>query len=122
MTTKDTVLSYFDHLEQKRGWESFLAEDMKFSSFGTPVKHLAGKSEYLESTKRFFSMISKVKLKDLMVDGDKACAISRYELQPLVGPAFESDVAEVFEVHSGRIVSLAIYFDSAPYPKPPSAG
>lgn len=121
MTTKDTVLGYFDHLEMKRGWEPFLAEGMKFSSFGTPLKYLTSKSEYLESTKRFYSMISKVEVKDLIVDGNKACALTRYELQPPAGPTFESHVAELFEVHRGRIVSFAIYFDSAPYPKPPSA-
>lgn len=51
---------------------------------------------------------------DLLIDGDKACALTRYQLQPPAGPAF---VSEVFEVHDGQITALAIYFDCSPFPK-----
>jgi ketosteroid isomerase-like protein len=51
------------------------------------------------------------------VDGAKACALTRYELQPPGGRPFQSEVAEVIVVREGRIASLDIYFDSAPYPK-----
>lgn len=34
---------------------------------------------------------------------------------------FASDVAELFTVRDGKIDSFAIYFDTAPYPKPPGA-
>jgi len=37
--------------------------------------------------------------------------------QPNAGPEFASDVAEFFSVAGGKIASLAIYFDSAPFPK-----
>jgi ketosteroid isomerase-like protein len=121
MTTKDTVQGYFGSLKQKSGWEAFLAEGMAFSSFTTPIKQVAGKSAYLSSTSRFFSMITAVEVKDLIVDGDKACALTRYQLQPPGGPAIESHVAEVFKVREGKIASLEIYFDSAPFPKPPAA-
>ncbi len=52
-----------------------------------------------------------------MVDGDKACALTRYQLRPPNGNAFTSDVAELFTVKNGKIDSFAIYFDSAPFPK-----
>ena len=51
------------------------------------------------------------------VDGDKACALTRYQLQRPGSPAFESNVAEIFRVRDGKIVSFDIYFDSAPFPK-----
>jgi len=121
MTTKDTIQGYFDSLKQKSGWEAFLADGMAFTSFVTPVKKAAGKGGYLESTSRFFSMITAVEVKDLIVDGDRACALTRYKLKPPGGPAFESHVAEVFKVRDGKISSLEIYFDSAPFPKPPAA-
>ena len=121
MGTKGLIQEYFDSLEQKSGWEEFLADDIAFASFITPVKQMAGKSAYLESTSRFFSMISAVEVKNLIVDGDRACALTRYQLQPPAGPTFESHVAEVFEVKDGQIASLEIYFDSAPYPKPSAA-
>lgn len=62
-------------------------------------------------------MIAAVEVKDLLVDGDKACAFTRYELRPPAGQAFESYVAEVFRVRDGKISSFDIYFDSAPFPK-----
>jgi len=121
MTTKRIVQGYFDSLKQKSGWEAFLADDMAFTSFVTPIKQVAGKSAYLESTSRFFSMITAVEVKDLLVDGNGACALTRYRLQPPGGPAIESHVAEVFKVKDEKIASLEIYFDSAPFPKPPAA-
>lgn len=116
MTTRDTIQAYFESLRQKTGWEAFLSEDMSFTSYTTPIKRVTGRAAYLEATKRFFSMITAVEMKDLVVEGNKACALTRYELQPPGGPAFESHVAEVFEVREGRIRSFDIYFDSAPFP------
>jgi len=117
MTTRDTIQSYFGSLQQKTNWASFLSDDLRFTSFTTPNKHVTGRAAYLESTKRFFSMIAALEVKDLLIDGHKACALTRYQLQPPAGPAFSSDVAEVFEVRDGKINSLDIYFDSSPSPK-----
>lgn len=117
MTTKDTIEGYFSNLQQKTGWESFLSDDMTFTSFTSPIKRVSGRAAYLESTKRFYSMITAMEVRDLVVDGNKACALTRYQLQPPQGPAFGSDVAEVFAVRDGKITSFDIYFDSSPFPK-----
>lgn len=117
MTTRETLQAYFSGLEQKKDWHSFLADDMAFASFTTPVKRLSGRAAYLESTRRFYSMITTMKVKELIVDGELACALTHYELQPPGGSAFGSDVAEVFRVKAGKITSFHIYFDTAPYPK-----
>ena len=120
MTTRDTIQSYFKNLSAKSGWEGFLSDDMAFTSFTSPIKHVKGKNAYLEATKGFFSMIKALEIKSILVDGERACTFTRYELQAPGGPAFESHVAEVFEVRDGKIKSLEIYFDSAPFPKPKS--
>lgn len=118
MTPRETIQAYFDHLARKDGWESFLADDMLFTSLTSPSKQVQGKEAYLQATKRFYSMIVAVELRDLIIEGEKACALTRYELQPPnAGPIFRSDVAEVFSVRNGRIESFVIYFDSAPFPK-----
>jgi ketosteroid isomerase-like protein len=84
------------------------------------VKRITGRAAYLDATKRFYSMITSMEVRELMVDGDRACALTRYQLQPpRGGPAFLSDVAEVFGVRDGRISSLDIYFDTSPFPKQP---
>ena len=66
MTTKGIIQGYFDSLKKKSSWETFLADGMTFTSFVTPIKQTAGKSAYLESTRRFFSMITAVEVKDLI--------------------------------------------------------
>lgn len=62
-------------------------------------------------------MIAGLTVRDLLVDGERACALTRYQLQPPGRPGFKSDVAEVFVVRNGRIVAFDIYFDSAAFPK-----
>ena len=117
MTTKAVIEGYFASLKQRKGWDSFLAEDMVFTSFTSPVKQVTGKGAYLESTKRFYGRIVTFEVRNLLIDGDNACALTRYQLQRPGSPVFESNVAEVFRVRDGKIVSFDIYFDSAPFPK-----
>jgi ketosteroid isomerase-like protein len=117
MTTRDTIQGYFNALKQKTGWESFLSDDMVFTSFTTPLKRVSGKTAYLEATRRFYSMITAMEVRDLLIDGHRACALTRYQLQPPGGPSFASDVAEVFGVRDNKISSFDIYFDSSPFPK-----
>lgn len=117
MTTRDTIQTYFDSLKANSGWEVLLSEEIVFTSFTSPVKRVTGRGAYLEATKRFFSMIKALEIKRVLVDGERACVLTRYELQVPDGPAFETHVAELLEVRDGKIKSLEIYFDSAPFPK-----
>jgi ketosteroid isomerase-like protein len=117
VTTKDTIQGYFNRLKQKESWEAFLSNDLIFTNFASPIKQVTGKEAYLESTKRFFSMVNSVEVKNLIIEGEKACALTCYELQPPRGKAFRSDVAEIFTVKNGKIDSFAIYFDNSPFPK-----
>jgi len=117
MATGDIVQGYFDGLKAKEGWEAFLSDEVQFTSFTTPIKRVTGRAAYLESTKRFYSMIKALEIKGILVDGETACVLTRYELQPPAGPVFESHVAEVFVVRRDKIGSLDIYFDTAPFPR-----
>jgi ketosteroid isomerase-like protein len=116
MSTREIVQRYFEELTRKGNWESLLSDDLEFTSFTSPVKHVTGKTAYLESTKRFFSMIRSLEVRDLIIEGTKVCALTSYQLQTPAG-SFRSDVAEVMTVANGKISSLAIYFDTAPFPK-----
>lgn len=117
MTTKDVVQGYFNDLAKKGQWQSFLSDDMVFTSFTSPVKEIAGKANYLQATKPFYASIVSFEVRDLLIDGDKAAALTRYQLQRPGIAAFTSDVAELFTVKNGKIASFGIYFDSAPFPK-----
>ncbi len=112
VTTKDTIQRYYDSLRQKKGWEAFLAEDMVFINNG---KKIQGKSNSLEGIKRFFSTVRSLEVLELLVEGERASAVVRYDILSPKGNTFKSDVAEFFGVSDGLLVSFAIYFDTAPY-------
>jgi len=44
MTTRETIEGYFSALKTKNNWESFLSDDILFTSF-----HYAGKTDHWES-------------------------------------------------------------------------
>ena len=116
MTTRNVISSYFKRLERKAGWDALLADNVVFTSFTSPNQQLSGKQSFIEATKRFYSSIQSFEVRSLLVEGSQACALTRYTLQGPAG-AFESDVAEIYSVRGGKIDSLGIYFDSAPFPK-----
>lgn len=118
MTTRTTIESYYEALRSKSDWSTLLADDVVFTSFTSPTRQINDRSAVVEGTKRFYSMIVSFELRELIIDGEKACGLTRYLLQPPNGgPPFSSDVAEIFVVKADRIASFAIYFDTAPYPK-----
>lgn len=115
-STRKTVEAYLADLGAGAGWERHLAEDVVFTSHGTPPKRVAGRAAVLESTAGFYRMIDGFEVRRVLVDGGTACVLTRYRLSPPTGGPFTSDVAEFFTVTAGRIDSLSIVFDSAPYP------
>jgi ketosteroid isomerase-like protein len=118
MNTRATIERYYEKLRNKSEWESLFADHVTFTSFTSPNRRINDRSAFLEGTKRFYSMIVSFELRELIIDGDKACGLTRYELQaPNGGSRFSSDVAEIFAVRDGQITNFAIYFDTAPYPK-----
>jgi limonene-1,2-epoxide hydrolase len=116
--TRDVVVGYLDGVRAKDGWELFLSDALQFTNFTDPVKRAVGKQASLEGIRRFYAIVTAFEIKSIIVDGQTAYAFTRYELQPPGAPAFESHIAEVFEVSDGKINTFGIYFDSAPYPKP----
>lgn len=112
MSTRETVQRYYGALEQRRGWEDYLAGDLKFTNNGAAVP---GRSAALAGFQRFFAMVQSFEVGELLVDGDQAAAIVRYAVRSPAGKAFPSEVAEFFTVRDGAIVEFAICFDTAPY-------
>lgn len=117
MSTRETIRQYLNAVSKRSGWETFLADDARFASLTSPGREVAGKAGFLEATKRFYSKIASIEVRDLIVDGDSAVALTRYEVNGGSSGTFTSDVAEVFQLKDGKIAALSIYFDTAPYPK-----
>ena len=118
MDTKGTIEGFLGAVIDRADWISYLDEDLVFVSATSPLKQVSGKEAALPGLKRFYSMVETVQVRELIVEGDRACALTRYTLQPPGGRApFQSDVAEIFTVGDDTITSFAIYFDTAPYPR-----
>ena len=68
MRTTHTIHGYFSSLKQTTSWDSFLSDDMRFTSFTTPNKRVSGRAAYFEATKRlrFYSMITALEVRDLL--------------------------------------------------------
>ncbi|MGH6951024.1 MAG: nuclear transport factor 2 family protein, partial [Vitreimonas sp.] len=118
LSTRAVVNAYFEALRSGGDWQAWLADDMAFTIYTSLVREVGGKQGYIEATRNFYSSIQTMQLRHVLVEGDRACAQTRYQLQPpSPSPAFTSDVAEIFTVQDGKIASFAIYFDTAPYPR-----
>jgi len=118
MTTREIIERYFELLKARGDWPSLFSERATFTSFASPPRQIAGRDAFVKATGGFYGMILAVEVRDLLVDDERACALTHYRLQPPGGrPVFESDVAELFVVRRGAIESFGIYFDTAPYPK-----
>src|SRR5215470_3841878 len=117
MSTRETIERYLAGISKGSGWDEFLSSRVSFTSYTSPVKRVAGKAAFLTATQRFYATVASVEVREFLVDGNRACAFTRYELN---GPAGKivSDVAELFVVNENKIDSLEIYFDSAPFAKP----
>jgi ketosteroid isomerase-like protein len=118
MTTRETVERYYERLGKRSDWDALFADEVLFTNLASPVRQLSGKAGFLQATRRFYGSIGSLEVRELVVDGDRACALVRYEVRPPNGgPSFESHVAEFFTVNDQRIGAFSICFDTAPYPR-----
>jgi hypothetical protein len=61
-------------------------------------------------------MVTSIEVKDLIIERNKACAITSYEIGFPRGTVYKDNgVAEIFFIKDNKIISLAIYFDTASY-------
>jgi len=111
--TKEILQRYYDGLSRKEGWQSLLSEDILLT--GTVAKESKGKELFVNNS--FFKMVKDLKLKQMIVENENACALVSYDLESPNGKNFSSDVAEIWKVKDGRLDSLAIYFDTAEFQK-----
>ncbi len=112
MTTKDTVQRYYDGVTRKDGWQSVISDSMSFAQPGASTK---GKDAYVEVTARFLQKVKSSKVKELVIDGDKAYALVDYEVVSPRGDTRWFYVAEILSVKDDKIGSSTILFDTAAF-------
>jgi ketosteroid isomerase-like protein len=111
--TREILSKYYEGLSKKGDWHSMLAEDILLT--GTIAKESRGKELFVNNN--FFKLIRGLRVKEIIVEDENACAIVNYDLMSPKGNNFQSDVAEIWKVKDGKLESLAIYFDTAAFQK-----
>ncbi|MEJ2051968.1 MAG: nuclear transport factor 2 family protein [Calditrichota bacterium] len=113
MTTRQLLETYYQGFEKKEGWESVISDDFKFIGGDmTNTTPTIGKQAYIEVIERFSQVFTKMRVKNMIVEGDKACVIGNYDYVFPNGKKMNGDVAELWKARNGKLDSLTIFFDT----------
>ncbi len=110
MGNQDAIENYFTAIHNG-GWETYIADDFTFINSNLD-KALHGKPAYVEAAARFFKATTSVTIRRLIIEGDNACVLARYQLRSPKGNTGTCDVAEILTVKDGKLSSSAIFFDT----------
>ncbi len=113
MKTKELLDFYYKGFAEKSNWESVIADNFHFTG-GNMMKTepLVGKQAYIEVIKRFSQVFKKMRVEEMIIQGDKACVIGNYDLKFPNGKEVNGNVAELWTVKKDKLQSLRIYFDT----------
>ena len=115
MNTKDIIQSYYKSLEEKNDtWKDLYSEDAVFSD-ASQLLLAKGKKTVLQAFIPFLKGVAGIKIKQLIIEGENACAIISYEYVNSKKERMSQDVAEIWEVKNGKLTKLTIYFDLTAY-------
>ncbi len=113
MTTKQLLETYYEGFAKKEGWEKVISDDFRFVGGDmTNTTPIIGKQAYIEVIKRFSRVFTQMRIKNMIVEGDKACVIGNYDYVFPNRQKMNGDVAEIWQVKNGKLDSLTIFFDT----------
>lgn len=78
----------------------------------TNTNPIVGKQAYIEIIKRFSQRFEAMRVKQLIVEDDKASVIGNYDFIFPNGTKINGNVAEFWTVKDGKLNSLTLYFDT----------
>jgi SnoaL-like protein len=81
-------------------------------TFQGPFDTFSKADDYLESLRRLASIIQRIDLKKVFVDGDDVCVLYDMVTNTPAGTAF---IVEWYQVKGGKIASLRAVFDARPF-------
>lgn len=112
-STKDILEIYYRGFAQKQGWDIVIADDFKFVGGDmTKTEPITGKQAYIDIISRFSRLFKAMRVKEMIIDGDKACVIGNYDYVFPNGKSINGDVAEIWRVKDGKLAELTIFFDT----------
>ncbi|MBO9591769.1 MAG: nuclear transport factor 2 family protein [Niabella sp.] len=117
-TTKQLLEQYYSGFARKEGWETVLSENFLFTGGDmTRPEPLVGKAAYRQVIDRFSRVFNAMRVKEMIIDGGKACVIGTYDYTFPNGVRMTGDVAEIWEAGAGKLQALRIFFDTLTFQK-----
>lgn len=111
MDTRELARTYFEAIKDGT-WKEFAASDFAYQVQNS--EQPLNKEQFLQGAGRFYSLVQKVEVIQLLVEGDQAAAINRYQLLSPAGKKQSLEVSEFLRFDAeGKLASMAIFFDSA---------
>jgi hypothetical protein len=113
MTAKILLETYYKGLAKKEGWDEVLSDGFKFIGGDMINNNTAeGKTAYNEILKRFSLLFKAMRVKDMIIEDDRACVIANYDFEFPKGDKINGDVAEIWTIKNDKLDSLRIFFDT----------
>jgi len=110
---KELLETYYKGFAEKANWSSVIAEDFEYTGGDmTKTKPLIGKQAYIDVIKRFSQLFTTMRVKGMIIQGDRACVIGNYDFKFPNGQEINGNVAELWTAKDGKLQSLTIYFDT----------
>jgi ketosteroid isomerase-like protein len=111
--TKQLLESYYKGFAEKANWEDTIADDFQYVGGDmTNTQPVVGKQAYIEIIKRFSQRFQAMRVKQMIIEGDKASVIGNYDFQFPNGQRINGNVSENWTIKNGKLQSLTLYFDT----------
>jgi ketosteroid isomerase-like protein len=111
--TRELLETYYKGFAEKANWENVIADDFEYVGGDMNNKQpVIGKQAYIEIIKRFSQRFEAMRVKEMIVEGDKASVIGNYDFVFPNGFKINGDVSENWTVKNGKLKSLTLYFDT----------
>lgn len=113
MKTRELLEAYYKGFAQKAGWESVISEGFKFVGGDmTKTTPVIGKGAYIEVIKRFSRLYTSMRVKEMILEDDRAFVLANYDYVFPGGKKINGDVAELWSIKDGKLDALTIFFDT----------
>ena len=98
-TTRQLLETYYKGFAEKANWESVIADDFEYVGGDmNNIKPVIGKQAYIEIIKRFSQRFETMRVKQMIVEDDKASVIGNYDFQFPNGLKINGNVSENWTV------------------------
>lgn len=111
--TKKLLETYYKGFAEKANWESVIADDFEYVGGDmNNIQPVVGRQAYIEIIKRFSQRFDSMRVKEMVVEDDKASVIGNYDFIFPNGIKINGNVSENWTVENGKLKSLTLYFDT----------